>query len=163
MGKVNIDTNGRISRRFNIELLPTFVFLKEGKYYTFQGNHTEKELLDFINGGYNQANSTEIPPPIAKSNQTDDDDDDDDEKKFVWPEDPDTVILNSTNIEKEISSHVWLIEFYAPWCQHVNTNFLFLFFIFYILFFIFYILFLLSSVVNFHLSGLHWQPKLKPS
>ena len=97
-----------------------------------------------------------------KDKDLDFDDDDDEEDKYDWPNDPDTVVLNSTNFENETLSGIWLIEFYAHWCPHVNNNFFFfyfLFFIFYFYFFIFLFLFIFVSLKIFLIFGPLLQPK----
>jgi thioredoxin domain-containing protein 5 len=156
VAKVDIEENDLASVRFNIEEMPTILFLKEGKVYTFEGNRTEKDLFEFVTTGYSQLNSTDIPKIVEKRNDTDKDDDDDEDEKdgFVWPADPDTTVLNSTNFENETASGSWLIDFYANWCPHVKK-------IFY--YFNFFFISYFSSVANSHQFGPLSQQELKQS
>ena len=121
VGKVNSDKNEEISESFKAESLPTILLLKEGKYYVFKGNRTEENIFEFITNGYKNVRTVGILGKIEKRNSTDEEEADED--KFVWPEDPDTVVLNSTNFENETLSGAWLLDFYAPWCPHVNNIF----------------------------------------
>ena len=73
VGKVDIDHNEELSELFKIEQLPTILVFESNNAYIFEGeDHSEKSLLEFVNGGYKKVKPIEISKKkIEKISKTD--------------------------------------------------------------------------------------------
>ena len=96
VAKVNVDVEEDLANVFEIQYLPTVVMIRENKVYKFEGSKELKELTDFAKTEWKNANLSALPIGEVDSS--------------------DVIALTDANYNASISSGVWLIEFYAPWC-----------------------------------------------
>lgn len=64
-GKVDVGRSSRLVRRFNVESLPHFIMLSQGKMYTFSGEATTEKLRAFATGGFKQSEGVAVPADVT--------------------------------------------------------------------------------------------------
>jgi len=116
VAKIDCTTNRGVCEDFNIPGYPTLKLIKDGNVYAYSGSRSEAAFLAFVNGGYSNAERSDLPKKAEQAEAPKQE-----AKKDAEPAAKpakEVIVLTDKDFDEKVSTGNWLVEFYAPWCGH---------------------------------------------
>jgi len=105
VAKIDCTVEKDTAKAFEIKGYPTIKLIKDGKVYEYDGDRKLEAFVKFTEGEYASQAASRLPNALPTQGDSS-------------ASTSDVVTITDANFDQLTSKGAWLLEFYAPWCEH---------------------------------------------